>query len=1280
MKKKFNELKIKISQSIKEFREKLKEKRIEYMDLAPSDSIDDDGVYTDALNWAIKNDKITNIALTGNYGSGKSSIIKTFKKRMWHNNKSNWLYNLLENLCYYFKYKSLSISLATFINDDSPSGHTTPQLQEIEKSILQQMFYSIKGRRIPSSRFKQINHLSNKKILSIIVLLTTVITLGLCVLNPIFLDRLKYKFTELKKIILNTFFNGMSQSEDLSKNIALACYIIFFIGCLTIFYYVIKYFINTIKLGKINISNFEIEIDTKKDNSIFNEYLDEIIYFFQVCRHNLVFIEDLDRFNSVSIFTKLRELNTLINNSEQIRRKVVFIYAIKDDMFLENKERTKFFDFIVPVIPVINASNSNVELMKKLKEMNLSNEMSEEFIDEIAIFIDDMRILKSVVNEFYIYKEKLKNNNRDEKGEVIPLEDIKMLSIIIYKNLFPKDFSLLQLGDGLVHEAFMNKDKFLIQLIKDLDNRTKEIEEKILCVNNELLYDQEELSLAFKNYIRKYLSEKYGGQTTSVGIGDRNYNISDNNWIDIDFSTLNDSTLIKRTPYGTQTFSLKELHEYFKLPYSFSQRSEAIKLKNESKQKELHNYLKALKTERHEISSYTLSKLIEKYGEKKVLLEDIRTKPFIVFLLRNGYIDEQHQMYISYFHEGSLTISDASFVLNIKYRKYMEPTYKLNNKEKIIEKLNLLDFSSKVILNYDLLNYLLESIEKEHQEDIISVGKSKLYIQYYNTLVEQLVNNSETHMDFIYNFNRKTVHKQIFIKTLCNKSTNIWDHINSWPLFSDETKNEYLKDILLYANINDLQKINTSKGFSSFIENNCNFLRLFAFEDSTTISKVKEVIDELPLKFKVLDVDLKEHTLFEYICNHNFYVLNPQILKAILHNKLGFDPSDIDTKSYSIIMNSKYEPVKSYVKQNIEQYVKDIILANSKNTKEPEESILDLLNEDSKKLSLETKIKLIQHCDTLLSSLNKVDRELWNTFISEQKLVPSWENIAIYYTYISNLDNDLCKYLNNESNYLGLAQTKLNSLECVEKVVMDNIAFEIIHNELITDKALRSLIDSIEIGSVEFDFKKLSDSKTQILIECNQVLFNMNNYTKIRNDHRSLLIIFLEKHISEFLNEFCSENTGNNTGSIYTFDNYDTAAFLRSRIITDNQKIQLIKCLDENFVCIDVDTANLIIRYILNTQAFEINKPLLSSLLDYLTNINNKISLLTLQIDYLSEQQIFECLDQIGDQYSKIGKPSERLKFDETVQNTQLFNILKQKLEKNIKVIKKNGKIHVNSK
>ena len=52
-----------------------------------------------------------------------------------------------------------------------------------------------------------------------------------------------------------------------------------------------------------------------------------------------------------------------------------------------------------------------------------------------------MRILKNIYNEFIIYYNRL---------NVTELNANKMLAIITYKNIFPRDFSDLQLNRGMV--------------------------------------------------------------------------------------------------------------------------------------------------------------------------------------------------------------------------------------------------------------------------------------------------------------------------------------------------------------------------------------------------------------------------------------------------------------------------------------------------------------------------------------------------------------------------------------------------------------------------------------------------------------------------------------------------------------------------------------------------------------------------------------------------------------------------------------------------------------
>lgn len=55
-----------------------------FIDLAPTEKADEAGVYSEALLYVTGNPRVSNITLTGPYGSGKSSIIKSFLKKYRH--------------------------------------------------------------------------------------------------------------------------------------------------------------------------------------------------------------------------------------------------------------------------------------------------------------------------------------------------------------------------------------------------------------------------------------------------------------------------------------------------------------------------------------------------------------------------------------------------------------------------------------------------------------------------------------------------------------------------------------------------------------------------------------------------------------------------------------------------------------------------------------------------------------------------------------------------------------------------------------------------------------------------------------------------------------------------------------------------------------------------------------------------------------------------------------------------------------------------------------------
>jgi hypothetical protein len=180
----------------------------------------------------------------------------------------------------------------------------------------------------------------------------------------------------------------------------------------------------------------------------------------------------MDRFNYNQIFEKLREINYLVNTKPSAKT-IRFFYLLRDDIFT-SKDRAKFFDFIIPVVPVIDSSNSYDKFVEQFKKTEILRDFHKEFLQGISLYIDDMRILKNICTEYIVYYHRIQSTELDCN---------KLLAIIVYKNLFPKDFSDLQLNRGFVYSLFSQKES----LIKD---KVNELEAKI-DNNNELIAETE---------------------------------------------------------------------------------------------------------------------------------------------------------------------------------------------------------------------------------------------------------------------------------------------------------------------------------------------------------------------------------------------------------------------------------------------------------------------------------------------------------------------------------------------------------------------------------------------------------------------------------------------------------------------------------------------------------------------------------------------------------------------------------------------------------------------
>lgn len=1028
--------------------------------LSPIDDFKRHKEYIIRLKNAIDQPNVFNIALTGSYGAGKSSILKTFK-------------------AYYPEYHYVNVSLASFVEVNLSDGDNTVKGKEdgfeeqLEYSILQQLFYHVKATNIPESRFGRIERTSSKKrILNSVSILLFVVA-NLCLFCQ---EQLIKYFLIPTEVLKSSFLFGIS-----------IC--VFIIGIWVVLFQLIL-FIKKISIKNLTLDKATLEFEEKKNVSIMNRYLDEILYLFQGNKYNVVIFEDIDRFENTHIFTKLRELNLILNQSEEIGRRIVFLYALKDDIFANAEERTKFFDYIVPVIPFVNASNSGDLFRRKIANLHIpKSEVRSSFITDISAFVNDMRVLTNVVNEFDLYRNLL-----DKK-----LKKEKLLAMILYKNLYPTDFSLLHQNKGVVYETFMSSPKIKSEIREDDSDRLKEIDSEIQTISEETLRSIEELRAVI---VGKLLKLWPGDDWEIYCDGDKKQIsslFSEENILHI----LDGNIYFENKYYRHQTRHLNadEIKSSLGESYKYSIRKKIIQSVANNKIEYLRDERRAFMDEIAAIDKYTLSDIAKTdrdiFEHVEIPKGEEEKYKVLKYFLEKGYIDEEYFFYISIFQEGRLTPSDQEFLLSIRFNAPKEFDYKLQEIPSLIQNLSAVDYDHKGILNKDLLEYcLLHDDEYEDECDAI---------------LKQMVVH-EQYIDLLYQFMQEGNCVPTFIKRLVHID-NVWKSLDKDINHITKDKDKVISAMFKYADINDIRTVNTSYPFNTYINDNNNYSDLF--EDIDQVRE-RELLDLLNLNVQSLIDDSNAADTYSYIYENNMYALTLDNVKVIFkHNELPVD--NLDSAIYTSIEETELNELQDYVHQELPTFVDTLMFAPS-NTHESSDTIVSLMDEDIK---LDDIIKLIKHNDTLWDDCKDItDKDVVSTLFAENKIKMTFENVKHYCSCIDswNIDDTLVAFMNrNEENSIE-EFTKLvgnndeHEIELFASVVQsddinDNIAFSVFNNNCLIDVWSKNL-------------SQLNEKRVRYVVDEGIISISPSNYQDIITEHPLLSKYLLCKNPDNIISEW----------------------------------------------------------------------------------------------------------------------------------------------------------------
>ena len=1171
--------------------------------LAPVTNGENQEIYIELLKQGVADSKVKNIALSGSYGSGKSSIIQ----------------KLLSSLSQKDKEKYLEISLANFDNNVKQEEEE----QHIEKSILQQIFYKVPKHELPYSKLERTEEKSENSIIG------TTITFFIWMVS----FYTYVKASEMKKLLVDLF---AFQDINIQTIFFLFSLLPLLISTAYIVYLIVKK-TATIKLNKLSFQGVNLDIENTK-GSLLNQHLDEILYFFETTAYEVLIIEDLDRQDGTKTFQKLREINTLLNNYTKInkKKKITFIYAVKDSIFT-GEERTKFFELIIPVVPIINTSNAKDILINKFKKMGILTELGEDFLKDISYYIHNYRQLTNIVNEFCVYQQALKNT-RDYK---------KLFSLIVYKNFFSQDFSDLQNRTGKLYNIFhIKKQEVQSQIMSTLNEELNVLKERLDSLTKEHLNDEKELKIIFATKLFTEVNNLKLFWKDNVPVTVQEL---------IDDDELFNNYVIKG---GTYNYYYSQHNQTTSANFkgdksgNYERRLKILKDKLLEENNEISLQKEVLENRIREVKYEKLSKLFTRKNNENLLdiislnelehenikEEDKRNWKLIKRLLEYGDIDEDYSRYISYFHEGELTREDYDFITKVKDSDSLEFSYKLTNAKVVINELSINDFKN-TIENFDLAEYILLNDSK------VNPQKRKYFI---NTLLDNAHNN----------FTIKLIEKNLDNNDMLSI---ILEEANKKSLISkvfEVIQPSSLKPIIitLLKNLSTLKLVKKDKeAFNALLPN-------YLFDVYTQLSNKKIVNDYICIEKIIINelTDLKykqDNELFKFIYENNLYLLTYQNIKSILINIVDFKESEetiLKLLNLTTIRKTEAKKLITMINENINSYYEYCLRILDENTKESEETLQYLLNH--KNLKQEYKTEIIKKSENKIVNISTIDdTNSWLVLFKENRIKANWDNILYYYQELGSpsIDNTLIDYLNIKDNYIELEKFKINNEKEFDKhEVLSPFNKNLILSENLSDEAYKSLIKSVWfISYKDLELESLSESKINAILSTKILSLTQVNIDKLKEHFTPKHITLIENYKEEFLEDF---NT-------FTIDGEDIVKILNSSKFTQEDKFEIIKELDNSVVDDNINLKEKISKLFIDEEK-EIEDIVLFEKLFYGEN-QYDLELLILQIPYIDEcsniqTYLSEFSSPICDLLEHSGKP---LYLNNTQLHQKLVTLLKTK-------------------
>ncbi len=1034
--------------------------------------------YKEALDYVFSSHEIRNIALTGSYGSGKSSVIRSYE-------------NIHEERTF------IHISLARFEEQGQSvidSADQTKTVNILEGKIINQLLHQIPEKSLPPSYTQLHNKISWVHQLLMVFAVLAFVVSGTYV----------FQFQKWCSAVSNLSESGiksflLATANPYGRLIGISLLLILLGGGM---FYILRTYPARVLFKKVDLKGLVgIELFNAEEDTYFDKYLHNVLYLFDQADADAIIFEDLDRYDVTLIFEKLREISDLAYSRERQglrkgKKPLRFFYLIRDDVFTAS-DRSKFFDFIIPIVPYVDASNSCDQLLQRFEEAGLKGLFTKRFLQDVSLYLGDMRLVSNIVNEYIVYRGRLSSSGLTTKPD-------RQLAMVIYKNLYPGDFDLLQKGRGYVYALFEQKKRLQEERKAQLNPRIQELRRQLEDAKNETLRSMDDL-----NALYFPLSE---GEITIDGT-----NASDLCRAELVHRILEKPDAVKYVYYDRyNNYSLWNRHmtsldvaskrAEMEANEEYIRHKKNIETQDIQQQKEITEELRRLQETQAKLSTMNLRELLPNlepdeentfwspklpsYEPENYLAKIQNSKNFslLKYLVRNGYIDENYAAYVSYFYPNSLTAQDRNFLLSITDRTPLAYDYRLDRPDTVLDRLEEVDFFRREVRNFDLLAYLLKT-ENPNLRPLMQSGNK----------------DDNVHLFFaeFWRSGRKSTRTFRLICTLYQEHPEwfrLWCETN-WILLDGEWR-PFILDAFYFLSPDRIKRINSGDWLTKRISADQEFLQM----NHPNIRRLIPALRALNVQFSQIDYREEDIPLVQEICRENLYTVNLPMLKTAMAVFWSVPPTEVESCSYSHILRHPEEPLSLRVLGEMDAYANAILHESNARFTDNEEAAIDFLNSEGPSES--HKEEYIQRLDTVLGDINTVtSRTLWSTLIENRCVGYTWQNIADYFAEFGKdtdlLPPELTTFINSGSELLDWSYDRLNQRIGNQA---GKLRRAVLVNQDLSPERYRTALEGMTFSyrSTPFPFTGIPDERMKIVLGLEIAPVTVQNTEVIREHYPQL--------------------------------------------------------------------------------------------------------------------------------------------------------------------------------